>query len=300
MKNIFILILYYNGSRDLSECLPTLKWLKSKKYSLHTVVIDNASNAQEKKKLQNLLRAHPYIKLIENNQNFGFAGGNNVGIKYAMKRKADFVILLNNDTKIESNFVERGLKINCGILSPVVKFKEFKDKPKFIYDMGGVVNWWTGRTAHINAYRDEYLKKVKDLPKEVDYVAGCCMMIRKDVIEKIGLLEEEYFIYFEDVDYCITAKKAGFNVKVDPGATIYHKLGGSMDRWSGRAIYHNLLSNFIFINRHLGLRKITGWAYLFILAMKISRDYLFARIKGNEFWKIKKMWRGARHEFNEK
>ena len=87
------------------------------------------------------------------------------------------------------------------------------------------------------------------------------------------------------------------NVVVDPNSTIFHKLGGSMDRWSGRAIYHNLLSNFIFINKHLGWRKITGLTYLFILTVKILRDYAKDYLKGKEYIKNKKKWRGAKHSF---
>lgn len=297
MKKVYMLILVYNGLADLKICLPTLKNFKSKSYSLKTVIIDNASSSKEVKELKKLLKKYPGITLLENSMNLGFAEGNNAGIRYALKNGADYVVLLNNDTVIESDFIENGIKIDAGIVSPVVKFKEFKDKPKFIYDLGGRVNWWTGRTSHINAYRDEYQNSLKADPVDVDYVAGCSMLIKREVFAKIGLLDEKYFIYFEDVDFCITAKKAGFRVVVDPKSTLYHKLGGSMDRWSGRAIYHNLLSNYIFITKHLGVRRLTGYFYLTVLTLKILRDYTISGLKGRSYWLNKKKWRGAKHEY---
>jgi len=219
------------------------------------------------------------LEILENKKNMGFAKANNIGIKYALAHGADYILLLNNDTKIEMNFLKNLLNIDAPISSPVVKFREFKENPKLIYDLGGFVNWWTGRTSHLNAYANTYsLYKDKD-PIEVDYVAGCSMLIKKEVVRTIGLLDEKYFIYFEDVDFCVTAKKHGFNVIVDPNSIIYHKLGGSMDRWSKRAIFHNLMGNFIFISKHLGVRRITGYIYLVALTIKI----IFDRIQKNVF-----------------
>lgn len=297
MQKVYLLILLYNGLEDLKECLPTLKNFKQKSYDLKTVIIDNGSKKEITIELKKILKQYPEINLIVNNKNIGFAKGNNLGIRYALKKGADFVVLLNNDTKVESDFIESGINLNADILSPVVKFKEFKNKQKYIYDLGGIVNWWTGRTSHINAYREEYLQKKPDNPISVDYVAGCSMMIKRNVLETIGLLDELYFIYFEDVDFCISAKKKGFKVLVDPTSTIYHKLGGSMDRWSVRAIYHNLLSNYIFISKHLGIRRLTGYAYLTVLTLKIIRDYLLTSLKGKNYLLNKKKWRGAKHEF---
>lgn len=278
----------------MEVCLPTLKRIKSNKYSLTIIIIDNGSNIKEREKLNTILSHYRHIKLIETNNNLGFAKGNNVGIRYSLKKGADFIVLLNNDTKVEGNFIKRAIELDTDILSPVVTFREFKDNPKQIYDLGGIVNWWTGRTTHKNAYKNEYLKLKNSQPFEVDYVAGCAMMVKREVFEKIGFLDERYFIYFEDVDFCITAKKAGFKVIVDPQTTIYHKLGGSMDRWSGRAIYHNLLSNYLFIGKHLGLRKISGYFYLLILTLKILRDYFRDFLKGKNFLMNKKKWRGAK------
>ncbi|OGG08356.1 hypothetical protein A3D05_05900 [Candidatus Gottesmanbacteria bacterium RIFCSPHIGHO2_02_FULL_40_24] len=287
MKKIYAVVLNYNGYNDTQKCLATLHHLKDKSYSLKIVVVDNGSNPNQKKLLKNYLNHVKWgksirlgkIKLIINKKNFGFAGGNNIGIKCALKKGADYILLLNNDIKTEMNFLKNLLKIDAPISSPVVKFREFKNNPKMIYDLGGIVNWWTGRTTHINVYSAEYKKMKENKPVTVDYVAGCSMLIKKETIEKIGFLDECYFMYFEDVDYCVTAKKNGFTIKVDPKGVIYHKLGGSIERWSAKAIFHNLFGNFIFISKHLGIRRITGYAYLSALTAKIIADRIRSNLK---------------------
>lgn len=292
MPKIYIVILNYNGFEDTAKLLPTINKLNSGKYKLQTILVDNGSNDRELRLLKKLLnKSYKSIRLIKNGKNLGFAKGNNIGIKYALDNGADYILLLNNDTKIEMNFLTNLLKLEFPISSPVVKFREFKDKPKLIYDLGGYVNWWTGRTYHLNAYKNDLIRFKKKNYIKADYVAGCCMLVKREVFEKIGHLDEKYFIYFEDVDFCITAIKNGFKVIVDPNSVIYHKLGGSMDRWSKRAIYRNLLGNFIFITKHLGWRRLTGYAYLAILTAKIVRDRIMEDYN--------RKWRGARHNIKE-
>lgn len=305
-NKIFILILNYNGFADTVKCLKTLYKVKSKRYYLFTIIIDNGSKAEELQKIksffndpENLKNYHlDKIKLIENKKNLGFAKGNNIGIRYALTHGASYILLLNNDTKIEMNFLEKLIEIDPAIASPVVKFREFRHSPKLMYDLGGFVNWTTGRTWHVNAYAEEFHHFQNRQPLEADYVAGCCLLVKREVFEKIGLLDEKYFIYFEDVDFCVTAKKKGYRVIVDPSSVIYHKLGGSMDRWSKRAIFHNLFSNFIFITKHLGLRRITGYSYLFILTLKIIKDRIWESLlpyPGDSYIMKKKKWTGAHH-----
>ncbi len=278
MKKIYIIILNYNGYEDTHKCLKSLPKLKAAGYSVETVIVDNGSTDGSVSKLQSLQSKVQIDKIIESGGNIGFAKGNNVGIRYALDHGADYVLLLNNDTWIDENFLPSILSYDVDIISSVVKFREFADSEKWIFDYGGKVDWWTGRTTHINKSEFATVGKGNTPLIEVDYIAGCCMLIKRKVFEDIGLLPEEYFIYFEDVDFCVTAKKAGYGVFVDPKTFIYHKLGGSMDRWSTRAIYRNLTGNFIFITRHLGIRSLVGYTYLAVLTAKIVKDRLSKKI----------------------
>ena len=222
MKKIYNVILNYNGYEDTILLLKSLPKLKAPGYQISTVIIDNRSTDDSVGRLSELIGQLKIDKLIENRKNIGFAKGNNVGIKYALNQGAVYILLLNNDTKIVDNFLPSLLKIDADIASPVVQFHEFKESKNWIYDYGGFINWTTGRTYHINKNSQPKTNNIQTIP--VDYIAGCCMFIKRKVFETIGLLDEKYFIYFEDVDFCVTAKKKGFSVIVDPTTTIYHKL----------------------------------------------------------------------------
>lgn len=290
-KTIYTIIINFNGLVDTVKCLKTLSKLDDNSYTHKVVLADNGSLLEEFRNLSGIItKNYPWIHLIRSEKNLGFAKGNNLGIKYALDRGADYILLLNNDTEVEMNFLVNLLKLDYPISAPVVKFLEYANGKKLLYDMGGFVNWWTGRTWHQNVYEDQLNKFDKKELIVVDYVAGCAMLVKRQVWEAIGLLDEKYFIYFEDVDFCITAGKKGFKTIVDPHSFLYHKLGGSMDRWSNRAIYRNLTGNLIFILKHLGIRRVTGLFYIFILTLKIIRD----RIKDYNNVEIRK-WKGAKN-----
>ena len=287
MIKVFAVILNYNGFADTKKCLQSLHKLKGKNYRLRVVVVDNGSRDYQKKLLLNYLKKTEWgskialdgIQFIENSKNLGFAAGNNLGIRFSLKKGADYVLILNNDTVMEMNILDKLFDINAHISSPAVKFRESKKSHRFIYDLGGYVNWWTGRTEHNNVSGNDYQIYAEKKEIAVDYVSGCSMLIKKQVFKKIGLFDENYFFYFEDVDFCIRAGNQGLSVIVCPGAVIYHKLAGSIKRWSNKAICANLTGNFVFITKHLGLRRITGYVYLFALTCKIIFDRLISKMK---------------------
>jgi len=291
MKQIYIVILTYNGFADTSACLKSLPVLVDKSYRLHTIVVDNGSRSEELDKLKKFLLESKSklngckIHLIENGKNLGFAKGNNVGIRYALGHGTDYVLILNNDTSINDSFITKLLMNNPDIIAPVIEFYALDGTS--IYDYGGKVNWWTGRTTHVELTNNPITQSTnKQLTEKIDYVSGCCMLVARRVFETIGLYDEDYFFYFEDVDFCTRARKAGFRVEVAPTAKIFHRLSASIGRWSMQAIRWNIISNFIFITKNLGWRRITGYAYLAILTAKIIRD----RINDN----YNRNWRGAR------
>lgn len=266
MKKVYIVILNYNGFADTEKCLKTLHILADKGYKLTTFLVDNGSKREEIKKLKSFITSPQNrktfklknIRLIENKKNLGFAGGMNNGIREALKDKScEYVLILNNDTILPSNLLTVLDDTGVDIISPVIKFKW---NGKWIYDYGGKINWWTGRTTHLES------SKIID---KIDYISGCCMLVKREVFEKIGLFDESYFFYFEDVDFCVRARKAGFTIAVNPNINIEHKLGGSIGRWSNKAIYYNLTANAIFIRKNLGLRWPLGYLYLTLLAVKI-------------------------------
>jgi len=259
MKKVFIVILNFNGGKEVSACLQSVQLIKlPSNWQMEVLVVDNASIDNSVQLIESRFQE---IRIIKNKENLGFAAGNNVGIKLALKQKAQSVLLLNQDTVVEKNFLLSLLASDADIVAPIIKFKR---KGKWIYDFGGKINWWLGRTSH-----DERAKIKNEKPAKIDYVSGCCMLIKKSVFEKIGLLDEKFFLYFEDADFCLRAKKIGFKIAVEPKSIVLHKLTGTGKRPFGQNL-HLLKSNLLFINRHTPLFvKPFAYGYLIILLFKL-------------------------------
>lgn len=244
MKKLFIVILNFNGGEDILDCLKSVEWGRGwvKGWQAEILVVDNGSTDNS---LQLIKSQYPEVKVIENKKNLGFATGNNIGIKYAIKQKASAVLLLNQDTVASKGFLPPLIKNQADIVAPAIRFKRNR---KWVYDLGGKVNWWLGRTTHYESSR----KNLKTPP--IDYVSGCCILIRQPVLEKIGLLDERFFLYFEDVDFCLRAKEAGFKIGVEPKAVIKHKLVEGKMKPLGQRL-QLIKSNLIFIDKHVPIWK---------------------------------------------
>lgn len=259
MKKVFILVLNFNGGRYILDCLQSLQLIKLPPgWGAEVLVVDNASTDNS---LQLIESRFPKIEIIKNKKNLGFAGGNNIGIRLALKRKAQSVLLVNQDTVVEKNFLSPLLANDADMVAPIIKFKR---KGKWIYDFGGKINWWIGRTSH-----DERTKVKNEKPAKIDYVSCCCMLIKKEVLNKIGLLDEKFFLYFEDVDFCLRAKKAGFKIAVEPKSIVLHKLTGTGKR-PFRQNLHLLKSNRLFISRYVSFfLKPIAYFYWCFLSIKM-------------------------------
>jgi len=155
----------------------------------------------------------------------GYVIANNQGIELALKRSADYILLLNNDTVVERNFLD--ILINYaernkdfGILSPKILYYN-SDK---IWSMGGCISYLTGLAIMIGKGKnsEEYNKII-----EPDFVTGCAMLIKREVIEKVGMLDPVYFAYYEDVDYCFRVKNVGYKIRVIPKSIVWHKKSAS-------------------------------------------------------------------------
>ena len=270
MKKLYIIIPKFNGEKEIKECLKSLQLIKiSAGWEIKVVVVDNSRKIPNFKfQISNKFQIlnSKLIKLIKNKKNLGFAGGVNVGIREALKNGAEAVLLLNQDTKVEKDFLSPLLENPADIVGPVIKFQRGGN---WVYDYGGRINWWLGeskhwelQTAECKMQNDNSKLKIKSnrghlgrwpegTPprwREIDYISGCAMMVRRRVFEKIGLFDERYFLYFEDADFCLRAKKAGFKIAVEPKSVIVHYLreGKKKPLWQR---WEAVKSNFIFINR---------------------------------------------------
>ncbi|MDP3888794.1 MAG: glycosyltransferase family 2 protein [bacterium] len=255
MSKNFVIILNYNGADYTIKCIDSLLKIPS---LLKIVVVDNNSSDNS---ILLIKRKFPWIAVIKNDVNLGFAAGNNVGINYALRNGAGSVLLLNNDTLCLGS-IKKLFENNGDIVGPVLEFKKANE---MIYDLGGHVNWWLGRTTH-----EETDSKNNISRRKPDYISGAALLVKRNVFEKVGLLDERYFLYYEDADFCVRAKKAGFNVVLESHVYVHHVLGASLGRKNLFILYHNLRSNLIFIVKNLEwYKKPIGFVYWLCLVFKV-------------------------------
>jgi GT2 family glycosyltransferase len=228
---VYIIILNWNGKEDTLQCLRSVQEVDYPCFRV--LVVDNASDDGSAEAVR---AAFPAVELVVNNSNLGFAAGNNEGIQYALQRGADYVLLLNNDTQVD-RMVLTGLVRTCaadpgvGLASPKVYYL---DRRHVIYYAGASRGWLPLLPRLIGAGEEDH-GQYEQL-QEVDYVWGQAMFVKREVIESVGLLDPSFFMYYEDADYCLRAKRAGYKIVCVPSACVWHKVakgteGDYLTRW---------------------------------------------------------------------
>ncbi len=275
---IAVIILNWNQAALTIECLNSV--LKSKlnnKIKLDVIVVDNCSQDNSIKMFENLKLNPPVggqvkienlkLEIIANVQNLGFAGGNNVGIRYALKNKADFIFILNNDTEIKNDcilnlwqtFLEEG---KIGVVSPKIYYApgfEFhkeryrkKDLGRVIWYAGGKIDWDNVLGRHLGV--DEVDQGQYEKIKNNEFATGCAFMAKRAVFEEIGLFDEQFCLYLEDLDFSYRAAKAGFKLVFNSQAVVWHKNAGSSSAGSALQTYYFTRNRLLFAQKHAPLK----------------------------------------------
>lgn len=216
---VSIIILNWNGYDDTIECLESLQKITYKNYDM--IMVDNGSDDGSYEKL--IAGFSGKVFFIRNKENLGFAGGNNVGIRYALAQGTDYVLLLNNDTVVSPNFLgelvnyaEKDMKIGC-VGPKILCYNE----PTRIWYAGGRFSWLKGGMANRTYNRID--RGDFDRIVDVDYIPGCALLAKSLAINAVGLLDEEYFNYNEESDWCFRLKKTGFRIVFVFHSKIWHK-----------------------------------------------------------------------------
>lgn len=251
--HVSIIVLNWNSYDDTRECLLSLQGIT---YPNHdTIVVDNGSEDDSYKRLKSALGGK--VEFIRNSHNAGFTGGNNVAIRSALARGSDYVLLLNNDTIVDPEFLRELVRYaeqhpDVGILGPKIYYYE---SPNTIWFAGGRFNWVKVGISSFGKDRSD--SPQYDLVKEVGFVSGCAMLIKRAVIEKVGMLDEDFFNYAEDLDLCFRAKSMGFRIVVIPRSKVWHKISKGMGgTYSPSYLY------FQSRNRLLVVKKNTCFPYV--------------------------------------
>lgn len=260
-SKVSIVVLNWNGLVDTVECLESLKRITYTDYDV--IVVDNGSHGDDAKVLKR--KFGDYVHIIENDKNYGFAEGCNIGLRYALaNHNPDYILLLNNDTIVDPNFLTELVKVagsdlSIGIVSPKIYVYYEANK---IQSAGGKINWWSGRTIIVGF--NETDRGQFDEVRDRDWVSGCSLLIRSCVIRDIGFIYAPYFTYFEEVDWCVRCRRAGYKIVYIPKAKIWHKkhlIAGTME---GRALYYWARNRFLFMSRNASkLQFISFMAHFF-------------------------------------
>jgi len=255
---VFIIILNYNGKGYLTETLSSVFRLDYPNFEV--IVVDNNSIDGS---LEIAKSRFSKVVFIKNNQNLGFAAGNNIGIKYALERAADYILLLNNDTQVKNDFLILLIKAmegdkKIGISSPLI----FKNNISQVWFSGGKINWLKMKTLHKK-------EKLQEDYFGSDFISGCAMLIKSKVFKKVGLLDKDYFLYWEDVDFSIKTKKAGYKLLVSPRSQIYHF--EKSENQKNNKTYWLVISGLLFFKKNTPF-YLKPWIFIYILARKIKNQ----------------------------
>jgi GT2 family glycosyltransferase len=243
---VWIILVNWNGRDDTLACLASLRKITFRNYNI--ILVDNASTDGS---VNDIRHDFPEVEIIENSKNRRFAAANNQGIERALAAGADLVLLLNNDTEVAPDFLDEMVHAlrshpEIGMAGPKIFYYDDRQR---IWFAGGEIDFWKGRTAHRGLRRmdgDEW-----NVPGETDYITGCCLLVTRNCIEKTGVLDEGYFIYSEDADWCVRARRVGYKCWYVPSAHVWHKIsassGGGLTAFKA---YHKVRSNFLFFKRY--------------------------------------------------
>jgi len=265
LPRVFIIVLNWNGQNDTLECLSSLQNLDYPNFK--TVVVDNGSTDGSEDVIRS---SFPFIHFIQTGRNLGYAGGNNVGIRFSMAQDADYVWLLNNDTTVDPKALTA--LVETAEADSEIAFVGskiyFYDKPDVIWCAGGIIDLAAGgRTDVLGMCQQD--KGQFDKIADVGYVAGCSLLAGRAAISVIGLIPEEYFLYFEETDWNIAAQRKGYRTVQAPASHVWHKYAEEGD-YKERFIYYSF-RNRIHIVRKYSPRHI-------LKAFQVNLDLLSGHI----------------------
>ena len=334
---VSIIILNWNGWEDTLECLESLYQVNYPNYNV--IVIDNGSTNESIKKIKEYYKGKIKVKskffkynienkpiniikhnekeltneiytmdnltskksliFIKNDKNYGFAEGNNIGIRYALKNlDPDYVLLLNNDTVVDKYFLNELVKTGessekIGCVGPKVYYYDFKGRKDVINFAGNKMSLYTTRGKCFGC--NEVDSGQYDNIKETSRVEGCCMLIKTKIIKKVGMFDPIYFAYWEETDLCMRIKNAGFKLLYVPKAKIWHKVGGTKNSIHTYFFTRNM---FIFMKKNASLKEYSTFL-IYFFGFKFWFSFAYYLFYQKNYTNVKKFLKGIHNGLNQ-
>lgn len=274
---IVIIIVTYNGSQYINKCLASI-FLNKYSGQFSVIVVDNNSSDDTVSIVE---KSFPQAALIKLDKNLGFAGGNNIGITRALKQDYDAVVLLNQDTEVEYDWLDKLVKAasddKVGIVQSMLLLA---DERALTNNVGNAMHYLG--FGFVKHYRERVDSWYHRAPFAIGYASGAAMLIKREVLEKIGLLDEKFFMYHEDLDLCWRARLAGYKIMIAPQAIVYHHYQFNRNKkmfyLTERNRWACLLQNYSWTTL-LKLSPILLFVELAILAYSLASGWLWQKIK---------------------
>jgi GT2 family glycosyltransferase len=288
VPEVTVVVLNWNGYRDTLECLESLEAVDYP--CLRVLVVDNGSTDGS---VDRIRMGFPEIEVLEIGRNLGFTGGNNAGITRALDLGTDYVLLLNNDTIVDPDFLERIVAVGeseevVGILGPTIF--EYSDKDK-IQTAANRIDWYRAKCYIYSAKRNRTDQGLEYCVENVDCISGCAIMAKAELFQKLGLLIDDYFAYWEDAEFCTRAKRSGYMVASVPESVIWHKGSVSSKKVNGFMDYHYTRNRFWFMRCYASRMQYFCFLMSFMALELTSKTAIFLFLH-RYLWEVKNYYRG--------
>jgi GT2 family glycosyltransferase len=271
---VYVILINWNQPDLTIACIDSLNAIS---YSnARILLLDNGSQDDSVVRIRTCF---PDVLILENHENLGFSGANNIGIEFALAQGADYVLLLNNDTVVAPDFLDLLIctaenDSDIGVVTPKIYYYDFPDR---IWCAGAHIDWKTGETHRLRADHIDYSTSTDTSLYSVNFVSGCAMCIKRHVLEAVGLLDTRFFIYYEETDLCARITRAGYRLVYVPKSRIWHKVSAAMGISSPKTIYYMTRNQILFLCKNtIGL--IRAFIFLKVFA-KHSRTLLSYSLK---------------------
>ena len=293
-KLIYVILVNYNGADDTNECINSL--YESGYENLRIVIVDNASTTGRVS--YNHTISEEKCTILYQKENIGFAGANNVGIKYAMQYNPRYILILNNDTIVTKGFLQPMVEAlerdeSIGIVTGKIYY--YDDKKTI----------WFGGSYYDRSLCENKIEGIRkpdearyNIAKNIPFATGCLWLVPTKVFETVGLMSEDYFLYYEDADYCERVKQSGYRIMYEPDSVIYHKESRSTKRGSDSYHYYNIRNYLIYIKNYCDKKRRYEMYYkkLFYTTKEVIRGRLKCKVYF-QAWKDFVFLRNGRREF---
>lgn len=255
---VAMVVLTWNQRALTLDCLESLGGMNYPSERLQIIVVDNGSKDGTAEAIR---EQYPTVTVKENRENLGFAEGNNVGLRQALDGPADYVMLLNNDTVVDTEMLAALISVaekddHIGVVTPKIYYF---DEPTRIWCAGASIDWRIGGSTRLRA--EEMDNGEPEDPHHVDFASGCAMCWKREVIEEIGLIDPRFFIYYEESDWCVRAAKRGWQIVYVPDSIVWHRISSAMGPASPATDYYMSRNVLLFLKKNLkGVQRVATLA----------------------------------------